>query len=152
MFLISPVFKKESPFKRFFKEAIHEMKENGLIEIYKQRAADQAFCKDPSKNDKGSPLTVYKAASLFVIMIIAYLISLSILFFELMIRPKPAEVLYTSEQSVLSELLGPQKPLSIILNSVDESSGNEILTSLKNIIRKYFDQKRSKLQNSRIRE
>ena len=151
MFLISPVFKKESPFKRFFKEAIHEMKENGLIEIYKQRAVDQAFCKDPSKNDKGSPLTVYKTVSLFVIMIFAYLISLSILFFELMIRPKPAEVLYTSEQSVLSELLGPQKPLSIILSLLDESSGNEILSSLKNIIRKYFDHNR-KLQNSRIRK
>ena len=151
MFLISPILRKESPFKRFFKEAIHEMKENGLIEIYKQRAVDQKFCKDPSKNDEGSPLTIYKAASLFVIMIIAYLISLSILFFELMIRPKPAKVFDTSEQSVLSQLLGPQKPLSIILSLLDESSANEILSSLKNIIRKYFDHKR-KLQNSRIRK
>ena len=85
LFSFSPGMKKNSPYTKFFKQAIHDILENGQIDIYKKRHTnDISTCKT---NRKAKSLGFTKLASLFLILICGLILSILIYIFEYCNQP-----------------------------------------------------------------
>ena len=87
MYFASVIMKKHSPYTKFFKHGIYNMIFNGQLDIYtKRNSKSQSECHE--ERSKGDALGMEKLATLFLILILGGIISLSLFIVELWNSPK----------------------------------------------------------------
>ena len=79
--------KKNSPYTKFFKKRVREIIENGQRDIYRKRNLETLENCNPNLG-KGTPLGFNKILSIFVILSFGIIISILILFYECIKKPR----------------------------------------------------------------